>query len=114
MSLDTGCFEYLHTPEHDSWLNLVEVVFFRVARTFLRLIRVGSLDELRRRILQGIDEMNAFSVPYRWKNSESLMSERVLICQWNELLDIGPFLLLKCTEGLVSVALKRFRMASAH
>jgi hypothetical protein len=33
-----------------------------MARTFLRHIRVNSLDELRSRILQGIDEMNAVPV----------------------------------------------------
>ncbi len=31
-----GRFEYVHTPRHASWLNLVEVSFSRMARTFLR------------------------------------------------------------------------------
>ena len=62
-----GRFEYVHTPKHGSWLNLVESVFSKMARTFLRHIRVASLDELRQRILQGIDEMNAHPVRFTWK-----------------------------------------------
>ena len=72
-----GHFEYVHTPRHASWLHLVEVSFSRMARTFLRHIRVESPDELKCRILQGIDEMNAAPVPYRWKKFGPLMSERV-------------------------------------
>ena len=70
-----GRFQYVHTPVHASWLNLVEVAFSKMARTFLRHIRVGSLDELRRRILLGIKEMNAAPVPFRWKSFDRLMSE---------------------------------------
>jgi transposase len=63
-----GRFEYVHTPKHGSWLNLVESVFSKMARTFLRHIRVASLDELKQRILKGIDEMNAHPVKVQWKN----------------------------------------------
>lgn len=69
-----GRFEYVHTPKHGSWLNLVEVAFSKMARSFLRHIRVDSLDELKRRILQGIDEFNASPVPIHWKNFDPLMS----------------------------------------
>lgn len=62
-----GRFEYVHTPKHGSWLNLVESAFSKMARTFLRHIRVASLDELKQRILQGIDEMNAQPVRFQWK-----------------------------------------------
>ncbi|WP_211704294.1 IS630 family transposase, partial [Paraburkholderia aspalathi] len=62
-----GRFEYVHTPKHGSWLNLVESAFSKMARTFLRHIRVASRDELRQRILQGIDEMNAHPVRFQWK-----------------------------------------------
>ncbi|MBN8497233.1 MAG: IS630 family transposase, partial [Candidatus Accumulibacter sp.] len=34
---------------------------------FLRHIRVSSLDELKTRIRQGVDEMNAAPVVFRWK-----------------------------------------------
>lgn len=46
-------------PKHGSWLSLVESAFFKMARSFLRDIRVASLDYLAQRILKGIDEMNA-------------------------------------------------------
>jgi len=72
-----GRFRYVHTPVHASWLNPVEVAFSKMPRTFLRHIRVGSLDELSRRILPGIREMNAAPVPFRWKSFDSLMSEDV-------------------------------------
>ncbi|MDO9557472.1 MAG: IS630 family transposase [Coriobacteriia bacterium] len=61
-----GRFEYVHTPKHGSWLNLIECVFSKMARTFLRHIRVDSIDELKTRILQGIDEFNASPVVFRW------------------------------------------------
>lgn len=60
-------FVYVHTPKHGSWLNLIEIAFSRMARTFLRRIRVGSKEELKQRILQGVDEMNAAPVIMRWK-----------------------------------------------
>ena len=62
-----GRFEYVHTPKHGSWLNLIECVFSKMARTFLRHIRVASIAELKTRILKGIDEMNATPVVFRWK-----------------------------------------------
>ena len=61
-----GRFEYIHTPKHGSWLNLIECVFSKMARTFLRHIRVTSLDELKTRILKGVDEMNQLPVVFRW------------------------------------------------
>ena len=62
-----GRFEYVHTPKHGSWLNLIECAFSKMARTFLRHIRVASVPELKARILKGIDEMNATPVVFRWK-----------------------------------------------
>lgn len=61
-----GRFEYVHTPKHGSWLNLIECAFSKMARTFLRHIRVNSVDELKARILKGIDEFNASPVIFRW------------------------------------------------
>jgi transposase len=61
-----GRFEYVHTPKHGSWLNLIECAFSKMARTFLRHIRVKSLDELKTRILKGVDEFNASPVVFRW------------------------------------------------
>ncbi|MGH8761437.1 MAG: transposase, partial [Burkholderiales bacterium] len=60
-------FIYVHTPKHGSWLNLIETVFGKMARTFLKAIRVKSRDELKQRILQGVREMNLAPVVVRWK-----------------------------------------------
>ena len=61
-----GRFEYVHTPKHGSWLNLIECAFSKMARTFLRHIRVNSIDELKTRILKGIEEFNSSPVVFRW------------------------------------------------
>jgi transposase len=61
-----GRFEYVHTPKHGSWLNLIECAFSKMARTFLRHIRVKSIDELKQRIIKGIAEFNAAPVVFRW------------------------------------------------
>ncbi len=66
LSTRPGRFEYVHTPKHGSWLNLIECVFSKMARTFLRHIRVKSKDELKTRILKGIAEINASPVVFRW------------------------------------------------
>jgi transposase len=68
-------FQYVLTPKHGSWLNIVETLFGKMARSFLRHIRVQSLDELKTRILKGIDEINAAPVVYRWKNFEALTQD---------------------------------------
>ena len=65
-------FQYVLTPTHGSWLNIVETLFGKMARTFLRHIRVQSWDELRRRILLGIAEINAQPVVHRWKKFDAL------------------------------------------
>jgi len=57
----------VHTPMHGSWLNLIESVFSKMARSFLRHLRVASIEELRARILKGVDEMNAQPVRFQWK-----------------------------------------------
>jgi transposase len=62
-----GRFLYVHTPKHGSWLNLIETLFSKMARTFLKHIRVNSKAELKERILQGIREMNESPVVHRWK-----------------------------------------------
>ncbi len=65
-------FRYVLTPKHGSWLNIVETLFGKMARTFLRHIRVQSWTELRQRILQGITEINAAPVVHRWRKSDAL------------------------------------------
>ena len=65
-------FVYVHTPKHGSWLNLVETLFGKMARTFLRGMRVQSWQELKTRILRGIAEINEAPVVHRWSNFTTL------------------------------------------
>jgi len=60
------------TPTHGSGLNIVETLFGKMTRTFLRKIRVESKKELKDRILLGIAEINAMPVVHRWKAFEAL------------------------------------------
>ena len=55
-----------------SWLNIVETLFGKMTRTFLRKIRVHSKNEMKERILLGIAEINAMPVVHRWKAFEAL------------------------------------------
>lgn len=68
-------FKYVLTPTHGSWLNIVETLFGKMARRFLRHVRVQSWEELRDRILKGIEEINADPVVHRWKKFEALTEE---------------------------------------
>ena len=62
-------FIYVHTPnKHGSWLNLIETFFSKIARAFLKYIRVESKEELKERILMGIEEINPEPIVHRWKN----------------------------------------------
>lgn len=65
-------FKYVLTPTHGSWLNIVETLFGKMTRTFLKQIRVQSKNELKERILLGIAEINAMPVVHRWKAFEAL------------------------------------------
>ena len=68
MEMRPNRFEYVHTPKHGSWLNLVETAFSKMAQTFLRHIRVFSKKELKDRIIKGIQEWNSKPVVFRWSN----------------------------------------------
>lgn len=60
-------FEFIYTPKHGSWLNLVEMFFSKMTRSFLRSLRVGSKEELKQRIEKYLDEVNADPVVFKWK-----------------------------------------------
>ena len=62
-----GRFEFIFTPTHGSWLNLVESFFGKMARTMLRGIRVASKTELKERIVKYLAEVNEAPVVFRWK-----------------------------------------------
>jgi len=48
-------------------LNLIEVFFSKMARSFLRSIRVNSTNELIERIYKYINEVNAEPIVFKWK-----------------------------------------------
>lgn len=60
-------FEFIFTPTHGSWLNLIESFFGKMARTLLRGIRVKSKAELKTRIEMYLREVNDEPVVFRWK-----------------------------------------------
>ncbi len=60
-------FQFVFTPKHGSWLNLIESFFSKLARTVLRHIRVETKEELVQRIYQGIDEINQTPVVFKWR-----------------------------------------------
>lgn len=62
-----GRFEFVFTPKHASWLNLVEGFFSKMTKQMLKGIRVKSKEELVERIYKYFDEINAEPVVYHWK-----------------------------------------------
>ena len=62
-----GRFEFVFTPKHGSWLNMIEMFFSKIARSFLRHIRVETKQELEDRIYQGIQAINEEPVIFKWK-----------------------------------------------
>jgi hypothetical protein len=58
---------------------LAGTLFGKMARTFLKAIRVNSWNELRDRILLGIAEINAHPVVHRWKKFDGLSKENFAI-----------------------------------
>ena len=60
-------FDFVFTPKHGSWLNLVESFFGKMAKSMLRGIRVASKDELKQRIELFFDELNRDPVIFRWR-----------------------------------------------
>jgi transposase len=62
-----GRFEFIFTPKHGSWLNLIETFFSKMARTMLRGIRVASKGELKDRIVKYLEEINQAPVIFRWR-----------------------------------------------
>jgi transposase len=62
-----GRFEFIFTPKHGSWLNQVESFFGKMARVFLKGIRVETKKELVDRIYKYIREVNDSPVIYNWQ-----------------------------------------------
>lgn len=53
-----GRFEFVFTPKHGSWLNMVEGFFSKMTKQMLRGIRVKSKEELKERIYLYFTEIN--------------------------------------------------------
>lgn len=66
-SLPQGRFNFIFTPKHASWLNLIESFFSKMARQLLRHLRVKSKQDLIDRILAWFEEVNSERVIFRWK-----------------------------------------------
>lgn len=61
-----GRFEFVFTPKHGSWLNMIESFFSKLTKQMLRGIRVNSKKELESRIYQYFEEINQEPVVYHW------------------------------------------------
>lgn len=61
-----GRFEFVFTPTHGSWLNMVEGFFSKMTKQMLSGIRVSGKEELAERIYKYFDEINQVPVPYHW------------------------------------------------
>ena len=62
-----GRYEFVFTPRHGSWLNLVEGFFSKLTRQSLKGIRVKTKEELVERIYKYFEEINESPVVYHWK-----------------------------------------------
>ena len=62
-----GRFDFVFTPKHGSWLNMIEGFFGKMTRQMLRGIRVSTKQELIDRIYKYFDEVNEVPVVYHWK-----------------------------------------------
>lgn len=62
-----GRFEFVFTPTHGSWLNLVESFFSKLTKQCLKGIRVESKEELSDRIYKYMEQVNESPVVYHWK-----------------------------------------------
>jgi len=60
-------FQFVFTPKHASWLNIIEGFFSKMTRSMLRGIRVSDKNELIERICQYLDEINEMPVIFKWK-----------------------------------------------
>lgn len=59
-------FEFIFTPKHASWLNIIESFFSKTSRSVLRGIRVKSKEEIILRLSNYIDSLNQEPVIFKW------------------------------------------------
>ena len=81
LSTVPGRFEFVFTPKHGSWLNMVEGFFSKMTKQMLRGIRVKSKSELADRIYLYFKEVNAEPVVFHWKYNlnDVDVSEEVIV-----------------------------------
>lgn len=74
-------FEFVFTPKHGSWLNMIESFFSKMTKQMLRGIRVKSKDELIERIYLYFSEVNKEPIVFHWKyNLDDIdVSEEVIV-----------------------------------
>lgn len=74
-------FEFVFTPKHGSWLNMIEGFFSKMTRQMLRGIRVKTKNELIERIYKYFDESNEEPVVFHWKyNLDDIdVSEEIIV-----------------------------------
>lgn len=69
-------FEFIFTPTHGSWLNLVEAFFANLARTLLRGMHADSPEELAARIVGHLERLNNEPVIFRWKYRNDIWNRK--------------------------------------
>lgn len=76
-----GRFEFVFTPKHGSWLNMIEGFFSKMTKQMLRGIRVRSKEELKQRIYLYFNEVNEEPVVFHWRyNLDDIdVSEEVIV-----------------------------------
>lgn len=76
-----GRFEFVFTPKHGSWLNMVEGFFSKMTRQMLKGIRVKSKEELTNRIYDYFAEINEEPIVFHWKyNLDDIdVSEEIIV-----------------------------------
>src|SRR5699024_5975748 len=81
LSTVPGRFDFVFTPKHGSWLNMIEGFFSKMTKQMLRGIRVKTKEELKGRIYKYFDEANEEPVIFHCKyNLDDIdVSEEVVV-----------------------------------
>ena len=72
-----GRFEFVFTPKHGSWLNLIEGFFSKLTRSVLRHIRVASKQKLKDRLMAAVDHFNRHPVVHTWMYNLDRAADRI-------------------------------------
>ena len=74
-------FDFVFTPKHGSWLNMIEGFFSKMTRQMLRGIRAKTKAELAERIYLYFKEVNEEPVVFHWKyNLDDIdVSEEIIV-----------------------------------